>query len=382
MRELLVYPVGDKYVVLGGNMRLRACLSLGYSELPCKVIPRDTPAEKLRAIVMQDNNQYGDTDWDSIANEWDLDELKDWGVEMPKEWDITTNDYNEEDDDEIERREREFKERMATGEISEDDEEYQEFLEKFKLKKTTDDCYTPEIIYNAVAKWVEKKYKANRKYFVRPFYPGGDYKKQKYQKGDIVVDNPPFSILSEIIRFYVDRKIQFFLFAPHLTLFSSASTSVCALCVGAQVTYENGANVNTSFITNMEDSNIQFKSEPSLYKDVSDANNENLKQHKKELPKYSYDKHVIMTPLLSSFSRFGIDFSVSVNECKRISALDSQKASKKGIFGSGYLVSDRVVVEREKAERLKAEREKAEREKAERWELSERELNVIKELNK
>ena len=55
LRELLVYPFEDKYVVLGGNMRLRACKELGYTEMECKVIPEDTPAKKLRAIVQKDN---------------------------------------------------------------------------------------------------------------------------------------------------------------------------------------------------------------------------------------------------------------------------------------------------------------------------------------
>lgn len=83
MRELLVYPLDGKYIVLGGNMRYRACLSLGYTEVPCKVIPRDTPDEKLRAIVIQDNNPYGETDWDMIANEWELEELKSWDLDLP-----------------------------------------------------------------------------------------------------------------------------------------------------------------------------------------------------------------------------------------------------------------------------------------------------------
>lgn len=86
MRELLVYPLNGKYIVLGGNMWYLACLSLGYKELPCKIIPKDIPSDKLRAIVMQDNNQFGQTDWDLIANEWDLDELKDWGVDLPSDW--------------------------------------------------------------------------------------------------------------------------------------------------------------------------------------------------------------------------------------------------------------------------------------------------------
>lgn len=95
MRELLVYPLNGKYIVLGGNMRYRACMQIGYKHVPCKVIPKETPAEKLRAIVMQDNNPYGKTDWDMIANEWDLEELKDWNIDLPEDWGISPDDFGD-----------------------------------------------------------------------------------------------------------------------------------------------------------------------------------------------------------------------------------------------------------------------------------------------
>lgn len=81
LRELIVMPHGKKYVVIGGNMRLRACLDLGYKEVPCKVLPADTPPEKLREYAIKDNNGFGQDDWDLLANEWDDAELKGWGME-------------------------------------------------------------------------------------------------------------------------------------------------------------------------------------------------------------------------------------------------------------------------------------------------------------
>ena len=129
-------------------------------------------------------------------------------------------------------------------------ENYEEFVEKFKPKKTTDDCYTPPEVYEAVAEWTASEYKLDRENFVRPFYPGGDYKHFDYD-GKIVVDNPPFSILSKIIDFYILHGVQFFLFAPNLLLFSILRNRDCtALIVDNSVTYENGARVETSFITN------------------------------------------------------------------------------------------------------------------------------------
>ena len=52
--------------------------------------------------------------------------------------------------------------------------EYKEFEDKFKPKKTTDDCYTPDNIYETVADYVATRFKVDRNKFVRPFYPGGD----------------------------------------------------------------------------------------------------------------------------------------------------------------------------------------------------------------
>lgn len=87
-RDLLVYPHDGKYVVLGGNIRMRAYQKLGWKEVPCCVLLEGMPPEKLRAVVMQDNNPFGDNDWDALANEWDAAELDDWGFDVwqePKE---------------------------------------------------------------------------------------------------------------------------------------------------------------------------------------------------------------------------------------------------------------------------------------------------------
>lgn len=83
LREILVYPHDGKYVAIGGNMRLRACAEAGILEVPCKIIPKDTPVSKLKAYVIKDNIGYGDNDWDLLANEWDQDQLIDWGVDLP-----------------------------------------------------------------------------------------------------------------------------------------------------------------------------------------------------------------------------------------------------------------------------------------------------------
>ena len=378
-RGCIVVPYEGRYVVLGGNLRLAAAKFLKWPDIMCAVLPEGTKVAKLKEIVLKDNSSFGSWDLSLLRKDWSEFDFGDWGINVT--WDTAgpTPDASVSDtpQEEIERMQREFEERMARGEISEEDEEYQEFLEKFKLKKTTDDCYTPAPVYDAVAKYVEETYGISRDKFVRPFYPGGDYVNEKYPEGCVVVDNPPFSIMAEILRFYDSKGIKFFLFAPTLTLFSSSASTCTALPCTLAVIYENGASVNTSFLTNLERGGVRFRSAPKLQAMVQEGIDEFTRTLKKQLPKYSYPPHIITSSWVGALSRLGIEFSVPVAESEGISGLDSQKASGKVIYGKGYIVSDRV-----KAEREKAEREKAEREKAERWELSERELLIIERLNK
>src|SRR5690606_31663442 len=67
LRELIVFPFKTKYVVIAGNMRLKAMQESGYTECPCKVLSKNTPPEKLRAYTIKDNVGYGSDDWDSLA---------------------------------------------------------------------------------------------------------------------------------------------------------------------------------------------------------------------------------------------------------------------------------------------------------------------------
>ena len=374
-RGCIVVPYEGRYVVLGGNLRLAAAKYLKWPDIMCAVLPEGLPVAKLKEIVLKDNSSFGSWDLSLLRKDWAEFDFGDWGINVT--WDTAgpapDASVSETPQEEIERMQREFEERMARGEISEEDEEYQEFLEKFKLKKTTDDCYTPAPVYNAVARYVEETYGVSRDKFVRPFYPGGDYVNENYPEGCVVVDNPPFSIMAEILRFYDSKGIKFFLFAPTLTLFSSSSASTCtALPCTLAVIYENGASVNTSFLTNLERGGVRFRSAPKLQAMVQEGIDEFTRTLKKQLPKYSYPPHIITSSWVGALSRLGVEFSVPVAESEGISGLDSQKAAGRAIYGKGYIVSDRV----------KAEREKAEREKAERWELSERELQIIERLNK
>ncbi len=86
LRELIVFPYDNgRYIVVCGNLRLRACRELGYTELPCKVLDAKTKPKKLREYATKDNVSFGETDMDILTNEWDKSELQDWGIEFAPE---------------------------------------------------------------------------------------------------------------------------------------------------------------------------------------------------------------------------------------------------------------------------------------------------------
>ena len=149
---------------------------------------------------------------------------------------------------------------MAKGET------YEQFVDKFKPKPklTTDDCYTPPEVYDVVARWAVKEYGWEDREIVRPFYPGGDYEHFDYPTNCAVIDNPPFSILSKIAEFYERRKIKYFLFAPQLTAFVRQAKS--HIGVGAKIIYQNGAVVNTGFISS---DGPTLRSAPALYSQIT-----------------------------------------------------------------------------------------------------------------
>ena len=253
---------------------------------------------------------------------------------------------------------------MTIGDVN---PEYQAFVDKFKPKKTTDDCYTPENVYQVVLDWVVKEYGIDPENVVRPFWPGGDYMNFNYPDGCTVVDNPPFSILQQIINAYNAAGIKYFLFAPYLTNLNSGRK--CAHIIApAQIMYENGAEVNTSFVTNLD--GYCMRAVPELSERIKEADNANRKQKVKTVPKYAYPDEVITSTDLGYMANHGTELSILPEDCYPIRAMDSQRAVGKTIFGAGFLLSERAAAERAAAERAAATR----------WQLSDREREIIKSL--
>ena len=83
MLEARPIVVDPDYVVLGGNMRLKAAQEAGLAEVPVYVATWEEA--KHKEFVIKDNLAFGEWDWDMLANEWDAEELDDWGLELPIE---------------------------------------------------------------------------------------------------------------------------------------------------------------------------------------------------------------------------------------------------------------------------------------------------------
>lgn len=73
--------VNQDMIILGGNMRYKACKEAGLKEVP--IIVADLSEAKQREFLIKDNTSGGEWDWDILANEWVSEELEEWGLDMP-----------------------------------------------------------------------------------------------------------------------------------------------------------------------------------------------------------------------------------------------------------------------------------------------------------
>lgn len=252
-------------------------------------------------------------------------------------------------------------------------EDYEGFVKKFQTrKKTTDDCYTPPAIYEAVLSFVREDVGIPSHFEIaRPFYPGGDYESYDYT-GKVVIDNPPFSILKRIVKFYQERGIQFFLFAPCLTCLSGDAkgmenyTAVFLAASNNTLTYENGAKVSTAFVTNMLGDLKVWVSE-SLAEKIKAA----TASGRGRLPKYSYPDEVFK----AADSGLCAELKIDRADTLPVVALDCQRPHKKEVFGNGLLLTRR-------AAKAVIDSKAAKAAEVIRWELSDREKSMIAELEK
>jgi hypothetical protein len=92
MAEVRPVVVNTDMVVLGGNMRLKAMREAGWKDVPIQVV--DWDEDKQRQFIIKDNVSGGEWDWEMLANEWDTEELQEWGLDLPG-FDLNANELGE-----------------------------------------------------------------------------------------------------------------------------------------------------------------------------------------------------------------------------------------------------------------------------------------------
>ena len=258
--------------------------------------------------------------------------------------------------------------------------DYEGFVNKFKRskrKKTTDDCYTPPKVYEAIKDYVVQKYKLEKYNIVRPFHPDTEYTLYPYEERDVVIDNPPFSILGAIVAYYMENNIKFFLFAPHLTLLATGRNhykQFSRIIVGKGITFENGAEIPISFVTNLEKTPV-IKTDPELLNIIKKA--QAKPTHHKNVT--NMPAEIVTTRVLNSFVTRGLHVELPLTECLRIDAMDAQNALKKTIFGDGLIISERLYNEYKELFTMVNEARKLKC--SELLPLSDREKEIMKNLN-
>ncbi|MFM7855632.1 MAG: ParB N-terminal domain-containing protein, partial [Flammeovirgaceae bacterium] len=83
MLEIRPIVTNDEMMVLGGNMRLKACIDAGLKEIPI-LLASELTEEQQKEFIIKDNIGYGEWDWEELADNWNVDELEDWGLDLPK----------------------------------------------------------------------------------------------------------------------------------------------------------------------------------------------------------------------------------------------------------------------------------------------------------
>ena len=359
--------------LIAGHGRVEAARAEGMTEVPYVTVSDLTEAQRC-AYIIADNRLAETGEWDAARLKFEMEEISSLS------FDTSLTGFTMDEIETIHVSAHERTKPAADGNHfwedaeSESSEDYEKFVDKFKPKLTTDDCYTPQNIYETIRDWAVEHYGLQGAPIIRPFYPGGDYEHETYPDGCAVIDNPPFSILSKICRFYMEHGVRFFLFAPALTLFSIAAGTCNYLPIGANVTYENGATVNTSFVTNLGAWKIEtdFK----LYSAIKTADDTNRHESAAELPGYIYPDCVLTPATIIKTSRRE-SFRILPEDAVFIRALDAQRKRKAAIYGGGFLLSEKAA-----AEKAAAEKAAAEKAAAHVWELSARERSIVAALGK
>lgn len=104
------------------------------------------------------------------------------------------------------------------------------------------------------------------------------------------------------------------------------------IIVDCQITYENGARVETSFVTSYS-GGIVAQTSPDLTKAINRENDRLIKANTKELQKYDYPMNVITAAMMKRYARYGVDLKIRADDCIQVGGLDAQKQAGKRYLG-------------------------------------------------
>lgn len=301
--------------IVCGHTRLKASKQLRLKQIPC-IVADDLNEEQIKAFRIADNRSSDFSEWDFELLEQELKEFEKFN---PSDVGF----------DEIKNAADEFFDSENKEDFIRKNDEYNDFVEKFKPEASTDECYTPKEVYDKVCDFVEEEYGVSRDNFVRPFYPGGDYQKYEYKDTDIVVDNPPFSIENKILDYYNSNNIKYFLFCDELTVIGRLtnkrkSSIIIADC---RITYENEAIVNTNFVTNLDEKPKIKVRKNFLKNDLSS-----------ETKIYKLPQEAISIKELSQLSRSGYEMDIDADDFVHVNRLENCKH----IYGGNIILKSSI----------------------------------------
>ena len=161
MLELRPIVVNQDMIVLGGNMRLKACEAAGIEQVPI-IFADNLTEEQQKEFIIKDNSSFGEWDWDLLANEWNTSDLIDWGMDVPEEWSLDPEELGEDfslaDGDREPFQQMTFKLADEQAEQSKNALDDIKKLEEFKYVETfANENANGNALYLIIMQWAEQR---------------------------------------------------------------------------------------------------------------------------------------------------------------------------------------------------------------------------------
>lgn len=257
---------------------------------------------------------------------------------------------------------------------------FENMVIKQEHTKTTDECYTPQDVYDAVLAWATAncpEWPENAQ-VIRPFWPGMDYQTYEYPENCVVCDNIPFSKSKEILQWYTDAGIRYFLFVPTLTsIYACSLPSCCLVLADGRIRYENRACINTSFATNMIPG-VALKTAPELHEAIKHI--QKIKKRAVRYDCYVYPEDIATVKDLTAFVRHNVPIELPKTDVyykHRAGYTSNPYLKQPHPFGGMLLLSERA------KEYLSEKRTLMQKNPIEtRIMLGEKETRIIEEMNR